>query len=184
MNCFVHDRSVAIGLCVVCQKALCRDCVGTSAPRLMCRTCTETRAGLGCDYRSELSIAGWPVVHICAGIDPVTMRPRIARGILAVGNIAVGGVAIGGLACGVVTVGGASLGLALALGGAAVGLGVSVGGLAIGSVALGGAAIGLVHAIGGWAFAPSIIDGRQCDPAALEFVRRWLETWPLPPSCR
>jgi hypothetical protein len=29
------------------------------------------------------------------GVDAVTMRPRIARGIIAIGNIAVGGLAIG-----------------------------------------------------------------------------------------
>lgn len=43
------------------------------------------------------------------GIDPATMRPRIAKGIVAIGNVAVGGVAIAGLACGLVAVGGASL---------------------------------------------------------------------------
>jgi hypothetical protein len=184
MNCFVHDRSVAIGLCAVCQKALCRACVSRSAPRLVCRDCAESRAVFGFDYRTQASIGSWPLVHLCVGIDPVTMRPKVARGIVAVGNIAVGGVAIGGLACGLVTIGGASLGLVLALGGAAVGLGVSVGGLAIGSVALGGAAIGFVHAIGGWAVGPSIIDGRRCDPAAVAFLRQWFETWPRPPSCR
>ena len=75
-------------------------------------------------------------------------------------------------------------GLAVALGGAAVGLGLSVGGLAIGSVALGGAAIGFVYALGGGAFGPAIIDGRRCDPAALEFVRQWFGTSVLPPNCR
>ena len=44
MNCFVHDRSAAVGLCSVCQKALCRACVGSDTPRLVCRTCTQQRA--------------------------------------------------------------------------------------------------------------------------------------------
>jgi len=139
---------------------------------------------LGFEYRSRTSIGGWPLVHVCAGIDPRTMRPKIAKGIVAIGNLAVGGIAIGGLAFGLVTVGGASLGLLLALGGAAVGVGISVGGLAIGSVAIGGAAVGFVYAIGGGALGPAIIDGRRCDPAALEFVRRWLGSAGLPPSCR
>jgi hypothetical protein len=184
VNCFVHDRSAAVGLCSVCQKALCRECVGSDTPRLVCRTCTQQRAVLGFEYRSSIAIGGWPLVHVCAGIDPVTMRPRVAKGIVAIGNVAVGGVAIAGLACGLVTIGGASFGLLFALGGAAVGLGFSVGGLAVGSVALGGAAVGFVHAIGGAAFGPSIIDGRRCDTTAVDFVRQWIGSGVLPPNCR
>jgi hypothetical protein len=184
MNCFVHDRSPAVGLCAVCQKAVCRQCVGLDTPRLICRACLEGRAVLGFEYRSRSSVGGWPLIHVCMGIDPRTLRPRIAKGVVAIGNIAVGGIAIGGLACGLVTVGGASLGLLLALGGAAVGIGVSVGGLAVGAIAVGGAAVGFVYAIGGGAVGPAIIDGRRCDPAALEFVRRWLGSAGFIPSCR
>lgn len=184
MNCFVHDRSAAVGLCAVCQKAVCRDCIGRDTPRLVCRSCVQGRAVLGFEYRSSVTLFGWPLVHICLGMDPSTMRPRVARGVVAVGNVAIGGVAIAGLACGVVTIGGASVGLLFALGGLAVGLGLSVGGLAIGSIAVGGAAIGFVYAIGGGAFAPAVIDGQRCDPAALEFVRRWIGSGSLPPTCR
>jgi hypothetical protein len=52
----------------------------------------------GFDYKSPVMIGQWPLVHICMGIDPLTMRPRAAKGILAIGNIAIGGVALGGLA--------------------------------------------------------------------------------------
>ena len=82
----------------------------------------------------DTTIGGWPLIHACAGIDPVTLRPRIARGVVAIGNIAVGIVAIGGVACGLFTLGGASIGCLLAIGGAALGLGVSVGGFAVGIV--------------------------------------------------
>jgi hypothetical protein len=150
----------------------------------VCRTCIASQVILGYEYRSSVAIGGWPLLHVCAGVDPVTMRPRVARGIVAIGNMAVGAVAIGGLACGLVTIGGASFGLLFALGGAAIGLGLSVGGLAVGSVALGGAAIGFVHAIGGGAFGPSIIDGRQCDPATVEFAREWFGSSVVPPHCR
>ena len=94
--------------------------------------------------------------------------------LIAIGNMAVGGLAIGGLACGLFTVGGFSFGLFFALGGAAIGFGVSVGGFAAGSVAIGGAAFGLSYALGGAAFGPSTIDGRHCDPAAVEFFRHWV----------
>jgi hypothetical protein len=184
MNCFVHDRSAAIGVCGVCQKAICRDCVGGESPRLVCRTCVSARPVLGFEYRSELAVGSWPLVHVCVGVDPVTQRPRVARGVIAIGNVAVGGVAVAGLACGLITIGGLSLGALFALGGVAIGLGLSIGGLAIGSVAVGGAAIGFLYAIGGGAFGPAIVDGRRCDPAAAEFVRQWLSSSLLPPSCR
>jgi hypothetical protein len=184
MNCFLHDRVVAVGFCGVCQKAVCRDCVGRDTPRLVCRRCVEGGGILGYEYKSSATIGGWPLVHICTGVDAVTMRPKIARGVIAIGNVAVGGLAVGGLACGLLAVGGAAIGILFALGGAALGLGLSVGGLAVGSVAFGGAAVGFAYAIGGGAFGPAVIDGRRCDEAAREFVLRWLGASALPPSCR
>jgi hypothetical protein len=184
MNCYVHDRSAAVGLCAACQKAVCRECVGRDAPRLICRSCMQSRVVLGFEYRSGVSFGTWPLVHVCMGLDPATMRPRIARGVVAIGNIAFGGIAIGGLSCGLFAIGGASLGILFALGGVAVGFGISAGGFAIGSVAVGGAAVGFVYAIGGGAIGPAIIDGRRCDPAALEFIRHWLGFIGAPTNCR
>ena len=192
MNCFTHSRNAAVGMCALCQKGICHECVAKEMPRLVCCACAARGTALpfggygwygdGYEYKSSTTIGGWPLVHVSAGLDPVTLRPRIASGVVAIGNVAVGVLAIGGLACGLFTVGGASMGLLLAVGGVAVGLGVSVGGLAVGSIAIGGAAVGFVYAIGGGAFGPAVIDGRRCDEAAREFVRRWLNA--LPPSCR
>ena len=195
MNCFTHSRTAAVGLCGVCQKAVCHECVARDTPRLVCRSCAARNGapsypwygygyGYSYEYKSSLTIGGWPLVHVCAGIDPVTMRPRIARGVVAIGNIAVGVLAIGGLACGLFTLGGGSIGLLLAIGGAALGLGVSVGGFAMGSIAIGGAAVGFIYAIGGVAIGPAVLDARKCDGALIEFVRRWLGDVSLPPSCR
>jgi hypothetical protein len=192
MNCFTHGRSAAVGMCALCQKGVCHECIATERPRIVCRACAARGSalpygwsgwyGYSYEYRSSTAIGGWPLLHVCAGIDPVTMRPRIARGVVAIGNIAVGALAIGGVACGLLTLGGASIGLLLAVGGAALGLGVSVGGLAVGSVAIGGAAVGFVYAVGGAAFGPAVIDGSRCDAAARDLVRRWLDR--APPSCR
>jgi hypothetical protein len=184
MNCFTHERTAAIGLCAACQKAICHECVGREAPRLICRSCAAANATLGFEYTSSATLGGWPLVHICAGVDVVTMRPKVARGVIAIGNIAVGGVAVGGLACGLLSIGGVSIGILAALGGAALGLGLSVGGFALGSVAVGGAAIGFQYAIGGGALAPAVINGQHCDAAAREFVLRWLSESALPPTCR
>jgi len=184
MNCFIHDRSAAVGVCALCQKATCRECIGRESPRLVCRTCADRGAVLGFEYRSAASIGEWPLVHICVGMDPATMRPKVAKGVIAIGNIAVGVVAIAGISLGLVTVGGLSLGILGALGGAAVGLGLSMGGLAVGSIAVGGVAIGFVYAIGGVAFAPAIIDGRHCDPVVRDLIVRWLGPEKIPPQCQ
>ena len=109
MNCFTHSGKAAVGICVVCQKGVCHECVARESPRVVCRTCAA-RGGLpgfgwygfglgygyGYEYKSSVSIGSWPLVHVCAGVDPVTMRRRIAKGVVAIGNIAVGALAIGG----------------------------------------------------------------------------------------
>jgi hypothetical protein len=134
------------------------------------------------EYKSTIAIAGWPLVHVCGGVDPVTLQPRIAKGVVAIGNVAVGVVAVGGVACGLVAIGGASIGLVLALGGAALGLGLSIGGAAVGSIAIGGAAVGFVYAIGGAAFGPAVVDAGGCNRAAVDFLQRWFGR--IPPNCR
>lgn len=184
MNCFVHDRVQGVGICGVCQRAACRECVARESPRLVCRACAARGPVLGFEYRSRAEIAGWPLVHVCLGADAVTLRPKVARGVIAIGNIAVGGVAIAGLSVGLVSFGGLAIGVLAALGGAALGTGVSLGGLAVGSLAFGGGALGLHYAIGGAAVGPAVIDGTHCDDAARALVAAWLGASSLPPSCR
>jgi hypothetical protein len=184
MTCYTHQGRSAVGVCTACGKAVCRECVGADAPRLVCASCVGRAAtpmawsprsyGIGWEYRSAISIGSWPLVHISFGNDPVTFRPRIAKGVIAIGNAAVGALAVGGAAFGVITIGGFSLGLAAALGGFALGAGLSIGGLAVGTVAIGGAAVGFMYAIGGGAVAPAVLSGNRCDEAALEFLRRWI----------
>ena len=60
------------------------------------------------EYRSAVTVGSWPLLHICAGVDPATMRPRVAKGVIAIGNIAVGVFALGGLSFGLITACGSS----------------------------------------------------------------------------
>jgi hypothetical protein len=183
MNCFVHDRTPSVGLCAACQRAVCRECVGRDAPRVICRACTDRGGTIGFEWKTRTQFGGWPLVHIAMGVDAITMRPRIAKGVIAIGNIAVGAVAIAGVSLGLVSFGGLAVGLLAAFGGAALGAGVSFGGLAVGSIAVGGGAIGLRYAVGGSAFGPAVIDGRHCDAAARALIARWVGPGALPPSC-
>ena len=59
MNCFLHDRSPAVGLCASCQKAVCRECVGRGAPRVICRACMQGPNIMGFEYRSTFISVDW-----------------------------------------------------------------------------------------------------------------------------
>jgi hypothetical protein len=128
----------------------------------------------GYEWRSQLELFGWPLIHIAGGIDPETGLPRVAKGIIAIGNIAVGLFAVGGLAMGGLVIGGLGLGV-LVLGGIAVG-GAALGGVALAVyLAVGGVAMSGLYAIGGVALAPHAISSLGADP---EFVRQLEEWWP------
>ena len=111
------------------------------------------------EYRSKREFFGLPLVHVVygMGINPLTGRIRVAKGIIAIGNIAVGGLAIGGLSLGILSIGGLALGLA-ALGGMAVGLMLALGGMAVGFIAIGGGALGY-YALGGGAWGAHALGG-------------------------
>jgi hypothetical protein len=130
-------------------------------------------AFFGYEYKSTLSILGLPLVHVAQGIDPKTMRPRVAKGIIAIGNIAIGIFAMGGLALGGVAFGGLSLG-ALAIGGVALGH-VALGGCAVAvSIAVGGLAVAGKVAVGGLAVAPHTIGGNGIDPEAVRILKEYI----------
>ena len=120
-----------------------------------CRECVErSPVVLGFEYKSPATIGGWPLLHICAGIDPVTMRPRAAKGVIAIGNIAFGGLAMGGLAVGLDLDRRTLDRPCLRTRRCGAGTRPVGGGFALGSVAIGGAAVGFTYAIGGAAFGP------------------------------
>ncbi|MBM3144879.1 MAG: hypothetical protein FJ010_07880 [Chloroflexi bacterium] len=130
----------------------------------------------GFEYKSQVELFGWPLVHIATGYEPGTFRPRVAKGIIAIGNVAIGGLAIGGIALGGMTLGGLALGLA-ALGGLAVGV-FALGGGALGIFfAAGGLAISGMYALGGLALAPHFIGGNGADPEFLRLLERWFPSF-------
>jgi hypothetical protein len=140
----------------------------------------------GYEYRSRRKLWGLPLLHIATGMDPVTGRTRVARGVIAIGNMAVGVVALGsafavgflalggGVALGLVGLaGGLGLGLLAVGGGASVGGIALAGGIAVGGLALGGGAVGY-YAFGGGAWGAHPFSSTFQDPQAREFLRRWL----------
>ena len=139
------------------------------------------RQMMGFEYKSKQTLFGWPLLHVTQGMDPVTGKPRVARGIIALGDraygvVACGGVAIGGLAFGGVGLGlfsfsGLSFGL-IAFGGVAISLLFAYGGLAIGTFALGGAAAGYVAA-GGAAWGAHVASAAVRDPIATAMMEAW-----------
>jgi hypothetical protein len=123
------------------------------------------------------------LVHVATGIDPVTHQRRIAKGIIAIGDQAIGVLAIGGAACGLIaigglaiggiTLGGMSVGLALAIGGGAIGCGAAFGGFALAPIAVGGCAIGY-YVTGGAAFGVHPFAANARDPVGEAFFRNSL----------
>ena len=163
---------MALVNCPECDKQI-------SDKALMCPNCGYS-AGKGLfayEYRSQTELFGLPLVHIVygMGINPLTGRLRVAKGIIAIGNIAVGGVAIGGVSLGILSLGGMALGVA-AFGGLALGLLLALGGMAVGYVAIGGGAVGY-YALGGGAWGAHPLGGNVQDPEALEFFKRLLGPW-------
>jgi len=136
------------------------------------------------ERRSEFEVFGVPFLHIHHGIDPLTGKPAVARGIIAIGDratgvIAMGGaarglLAIGGLAFGGIAIGGCAIGL-VALGGAAIG-GLAIGGGAIGYIAIGGGAVGH-YAAGGGAAGTHTITAAQADPEAVRLFKNLFGEW-------
>jgi len=146
--------------------------------------------GAGFEYRSRRTLLGLPWVHITSGIDPRTLRPRGARGIvaistgkavgcLALGSHAYGGLAFGGIAVGLFAFGGFGLGVITFAGFAAAML-LAIGGFAVGPLVFGGLAIGLYGVGGeGWGLhlATSTNRNSQIDHYFLPFLTQhqsWL----------
>jgi len=141
------------------------------------RLSPEVSRKLSYEYRSKVTLFGWPLLHVATGVDPATGRKRIAKAIIAVGTaprgvIAFGDVAVGVIACGIFGYGVISISVVavgiFACGSVAAGLIMAMGGVAIAPVALGGAAFGW-YANGAIAWGKHAIGPRVYDPLADAF---------------
>jgi zinc-ribbon domain len=178
---YKRECAMALTRCPECDQEI-------SDQALMCPHCglsMRAKTLYGYEYRSRATLWGLPLVHVATGVDSLTGRRRVARGIIAIGERAVGVLAIGGGAIGAIAIGGGAIGI-IALGGAAIGGLLALGGAAIGAVALGGAAIGAVavgggafgyYAFGGGAGGVHPLGGNIQDPEAAAFFRQWLGSW-------
>lgn len=125
----------------------------------------------GFEYRSELELLGWPLIHITRGYDSQTGKRLVSKGFIAIGDISIGLVAIGGFALGVIAIGGMGVGL-IALGGLAAGL-IAFGGVALGIfAAIGAAAFSLMYAIGVIANAKYVISPFRVDWEVIDHLRQ------------
>ena len=125
----------------------------------------------GFEYRSELELFGWPLIHITRGYDSQTGKRLVSKGFIAIGEISIGIVAIGGFALGVIAIGGMGVGL-IAFGGLAAGL-IAFGGVALGMfAAMGAAAFSLMYAIGVMANAKYVISPFRVDWEVIGHLRQ------------
>ncbi|HYG22493.1 MAG TPA: sigma-70 family RNA polymerase sigma factor [Verrucomicrobiae bacterium] len=140
--------SQAIGLIALCcwgawRERCIADAIKSEAP-------PAARIKPAWEYRSSLTLFGWPLVHIRIGGDLAERRTPV-KAWIAAGDIAIGlAFAFGGVAMAPISVGGLAIGL-LSWGGFAVGM-AAWGGLALGGFAMGGLALGW-QAFGGCAIA-------------------------------
>ena len=187
MNCYTHASSPAVGICAICQKAV-MPCV--RRPRCATAGVSQTassaaRVLYGFEYKSSAMLGTWPLVHICAAIDPADDAAKSGDGRSSRSATSpCGGHRARRLAVGVDgTSAACRLDIACALGGAALGVGLSVGRIRV-RVDRGRGPCNWAE-VRDWRsrVRASVIDGRICDEAARDLWMRWLGTRSLPPRC-
>ncbi len=152
--------------------------VGTQATHVAGAAKTTVKNAVergGIDWRSQQTLFGLPLIHICTSGESSGRRMKTASGIIAIGDIAIGLIAIGGFSFGGISIGGMGLGL-IGIGGVMPGLLLGTGGLAVGGMALGGLSFG-GFAIGALAFGWAGVGGSESEfhTVLTEAVRqRWI----------
>ena len=133
---------------------------------------TQVLINPGYEYRSKIELFGLPLLHITKGINPLTGKTWVSKGIIAIGEIAIGFLAIGGFALGFIAIGGFGIG-AIAFGGLVLGL-IAAGGISLGVfAAVGGIAYSLIYAVGALAHAQYVISPFRVDQEVFDIVGRF-----------
>ncbi len=123
--------------------------------------------GWGYEWKTQASLAGWPLVHIAIGRD-ARGRWRVARGIVAIGQFGIGLVTIAQFGVGALFgLGQVTVGLT-GIGQAAACVYFAVGQLAVAGVAIGQLVIGR-YGLGQAGYAQYLWSVEEKDPVAVEF---------------
>ena len=134
----------------------------------------------GFEWRSQIEIAGWPLIHIAFGRKDGKLR--VAKGIIAIGQFAFGVFTLAQFGIGLVFGFGQFILSPIAIAQIAVALIFGLGQFATGYVAIGQFALGY-YAIGQLAIAKYIWTADHCDPQARAFfleLARWIGVYHPP----
>ncbi|OHB58843.1 MAG: hypothetical protein A2Y12_00280 [Planctomycetes bacterium GWF2_42_9] len=122
------------------------------------------------DFKSNIKIGSFPLVHITMGVCPETGKRLWANGVIAIGRKAIGVLAIGQLSIGVIAIGQLSIALVFALAQLSIAGFFSIGQAAFGIVAIGQFAYGY-YALGQIAFGQYVLSMSTKDFEAVTFFK-------------
>ncbi len=94
------------------------------------------------EYKSQIELSGWPLVHIAFGRDKKTGKLLVAKGVIAIGQFAIGLITIAQFGVGFLFGFGQFVGGIIAIGQGAIGIYFGAGQLATGMTAIGQLALG------------------------------------------
>ncbi len=156
---------------------LCRECrkeVSTDAPT--CPHCgapspaKQNWKGWGYEWRTEMEILGYPLVHVAFGRDE-NRRLRVAKGVVAIGQFGVGLITFAQFGFGLLFGFGQVIFGLTAIAQVAVTALFGIGQLAVGYVAIGQLAAG-VYVLAQYGFGEHLWTPEVRDPAAVEFFHQ------------
>lgn len=122
----------------------------------------------GYEYKSPITIWGYPLVHIAFGRDRDTRKLRVAKGIIAIGQFGLGAITIAQFGVGLLFGLGQFLVAPVCIAQVAVGFLFGLGQFACDYVAIGQMALGF-YARGQMAVGQHIWDSKVKDPEAVRF---------------
>ncbi|MCC6444024.1 MAG: hypothetical protein IT210_11290 [Armatimonadetes bacterium] len=155
---------------------LCRECRQEVSMRAFaCPHCgapypaREEWNGWGVDWRSEMTLMGWPLVHVAIGRD-AQGRLRVAKGIIAIGQFGIGVITIAQFGVGLLFGFGQFMCGLTALAQVAVAGLFGVGQFATGYIAIGQLAFGQ-YVVGQLGIGEYVWSTQRHDPQALDYLR-------------